>query len=434
RGRNGSRVSMHPSFASPGNPYARPLNTQTPSSSASTSHPTLHQSQMLPPSQPMYQMGHSMPPPPPLSQMAPPQQPHINPMGVRFMEGGPVSLHLKRDPGFGVDPMEESMYDPAKQAYEASSHFMLPVNNLHYSGYTPSTSNQQSMRAGPSSSSASSRKPMGIPGTSCFPVRTPSGSSMGYGGDVFPSTSGISSMARQPSSMMPAGFDPMALAQDLSSAYVSAIAGMPATDSGRYQGGQDAAKSATARGKGASHTLDSATSTKMHDLRKQIRAIIASVWADTECGKSAGMAGVSLGADDEQPTDEERSVAAGPQLLTNAVASPSGDRSMDDHLLGVFFDCVHHQLPIIQRAEFLAAYGRGAVPALLVCAMCAAASVFLNRIEDERKAIYDRYSLKVRELFHDACFEPNLEVVQTALIMTLCEYRHGSLQRAWVYL
>ncbi|KAJ2813193.1 hypothetical protein GGI24_006562, partial [Coemansia furcata] len=190
---------MHPSFASPSNPYARPLNTQTPSSSASTSHPTLHQAQMLPPSQPMYQMGHSMPPPPPLSQMAPPQPPHINPMGVRFMEGGPVSLHLKRDPGFGVDPMEESMYDPAKQAYEASSHFMLPVNNLHYSGYTPSASNQQSMRAGPSSSSASSRKPMGIPGTSCFPVRTPSGSSMGYGGDVFPSTSGISSMARQPS-------------------------------------------------------------------------------------------------------------------------------------------------------------------------------------------------------------------------------------------
>ncbi|KAJ1670088.1 hypothetical protein GGF38_001767, partial [Coemansia sp. RSA 25] len=116
------------------------------------------------------------------------------------------------------------------------------------------------------------------------------------------------------------------------------------------------------------------------------------------------------------------------------LASPSGDRSMDDHLLNIFFECVHHQLPIIQRAEFYGTYGRGAIPPLLVCAMCAAASVFLNRIEEERKAIYERYAQKVREMFHDACFEPSLEVVQTALIMTLCEYRHGSLHRAWVYL
>ncbi|KAJ2874757.1 hypothetical protein GGH93_002158 [Coemansia aciculifera] len=456
RGRNGTRVPMHPSFASSSNPYARPHHTQPSATSVgSASHPamTMHQAQMLPPSQQhqsMFHIGHHgmPPPPPPLSQMAPPQQPHINPMGVRFMEGGPVSLHLKRDPGFGVDPMEESMYDPAKQAYEASSHFMLPVNNFHYSSYAPpNPMNQQPlMRAGPSSSSSGSRKPMGIPGTSCFPVRTPSGSSMGYNGDVFPSTSGISSMAGQPSSMIPASFDPTVLAQDLSSAYVSVIAGMPATDSnGRFR--QDTAnapvaKSATARGKSASNTLgslvmDSTTSTKMRELRKQISAIISSVWDNTECGKSAGLAGVSMVVDDELPDDEQRGTLSSlgtQQLQSKPITSPSGDRSMDDHLLNIFFDCVHHQLPIIQRAEFQTAYGHGAVPSLLVCAMCAAASVFLNRIEDERKAIYDRYSQKVRELFHDACFEPNLEVVQTALIMTLCEYRHGSLQRAWVYL
>ncbi|KAJ2908993.1 hypothetical protein GGI21_002328, partial [Coemansia aciculifera] len=387
-----------------------------------------------------------------MSQMAPlppPPPPQINPLGVRFMDGGPVSLHLKRDPGFGVDPMEEGgMYDPAKQAYEASSHFLLPVNNFHYSSYAPPPANQQSsssMRAGPSSSSSSSRSRkqpvMGIPGTSCFPVRTPSGSSMGYnGGDVFPSTSGISSMA---SSLLPPNFDPTVLAQDLSTAYVSAIAGMPPVDhnnNNSSNGSSRAAvesKSAIARGKSASHTVpDPATSGKMRDLRKQIRSIISSVWANTECGKSAGMAGVSMGAaglaDDEPATDDEP--ASGRRAQQLPLASPSGDRSMDDHLLAIFFDCVHHQLPIMQRTEFFGAYSRGTVPLLLICAMCAASSVFLNRIEEERKAIYDRYSQKVRELFHDACFEPSLEVVQTALIMTLCEYRHGSLHRAWVYL
>ncbi|KAJ2171922.1 hypothetical protein GGH16_002599, partial [Coemansia sp. RSA 560] len=117
-----------------------------------------------------------------------------------------------------------------------------------------------------------------------------------------------------------------------------------------------------------------------------------------------------------------------------ALVSLSGDRSLDDHLLALFFEFVHPQLPIISRTVFQDAYSRGRVPPLLVSAMGAAASVFLNRIETERKAIYEQYSQKVREHFHDACFEPSLEVVQTALIMTLCEYRNGSLHRAWVYL
>ncbi|KAJ2417556.1 hypothetical protein GGI10_000072 [Coemansia sp. RSA 2530] len=366
-------------------------------------------------------MNHGMPPP----QMTMPQPPQVNPMGVRFMEGGPVSLHLKRDPGFGVDPMEEGMYDPAKQAYEASSHFMLPVNNFHYSSHAPPANQTPSMRAGPSSSRPT--RPVDIPGTSSFQLRTPSGSSMGYA-DMFPSTSGISAMAGQPSMM--AGFDPAAMAQGLSSAYVSAVAGMPATDGSQFQGGQEAAaKSAVARGKSASQglaSMDMATSSKMNELRKQIRAIISSVWADTECGKSAGMAGVSMPVDDEQADEEPRGTPLGLQQA-KAVTSPSGDRLMDDHLLNIFFDSVHHQLPIIQRNEFQKAYARGAAPLLLVSAMCAAASVFLNRIEEERRAVYDRYSLKVRELFHDACFEPNLEVVQTALIMTLCEYRLGTM-------
>ncbi|KAJ2743641.1 hypothetical protein GGI20_003588 [Coemansia sp. BCRC 34301] len=475
RGRNGMRAAMHPSFAvSTSHPYSRSLHSQQQQQQSSSSTPievtaasnhqpmAMQQAQMLPPSQhhhhhqqQMFHVGHHgmlpppPPPPPPLSQMAPPPQPHVNPLGVSFMDGGPVSLHLKRDPGFGIDPMDESMYDTAKQAYEASSHFMLPVNNFHYSGYAPPPANQSlssSMHAGPSSSSSGSRKPMGIPGTSCFPVRTPSGSSMGYNADIFPSTSGIASMAGQSSSLMSSKFDPTTLAQDLSSAYVSVIAGMPPADmgSGRFQSNsQDAvapAKSATARGKSASHTLgsalDSTTFTKMRELRKQIRAIISSVWADTECGKSAGMAGVSVAADDEQANDDDNSHqhSTPKGVQQQPLASLSGDRSMDDHLLNIYFECVHHQLPIIQRAEFYAMYGRGTVPPLLVCAMCAAASVFLNRIEDERKAICDRYAQKVRELFHDACFEPSLEVVQTALIMTLCEYRHGSLHRAWVYL
>ncbi|KAJ2429796.1 hypothetical protein IWW41_003352, partial [Coemansia sp. RSA 2522] len=119
---------------------------------------------------------------------------------------------------------------------------------------------------------------------------------------------------------------------------------------------------------------------------------------------------------------------------STALVSLSGDRSLDDHLLALFFEFVHPQLPIISRTVFQDAYSRGRVPPLLVSAMGAAASVFLNRIETERKAIYEQYSQKVREHFHDACFEPSLEVVQTALIMTLCEYRNGSLHRAWVYL
>ncbi|KAJ2009263.1 hypothetical protein GGI04_000601 [Coemansia thaxteri] len=446
RGRNSLRVAMLPTYASSaGGPYARALH-QPPQHAPARQQPHPQPQHVLGP-QPMMHIGHhGMPPPPP------PPPPHINPLGVSFVDGGPVSLHLKRDPGFGHDPAEEALYDPAKAAYEASSHFMLPVNNFHYSSYAPPRQPPSSMRpqAGPSSGSGSSSrpgpsKPMGIPGTSCFPMRTPSGSSMGYGVDIFPSTSGIAALAQQPPAGAPmpppATFDPTVLAQDLSSAYVSVLAGLPPATPGAAAAAA-ASRSAVARGKSASHApsagssaaaaLDPGTTTKMRDLRKQIRAIISSVWADTECGKSAGMAGVSM-ADDEPSRDDG---AGGSQLAQapQALASPSGDRAMDDHLLSIFFESVHHQLPIIQRADFARAYERGAVPPLLVSAMCAAASVFLNRIEDERRAIYDRYALKVRELFHDACFAPSLEVVQTALIMTLCEYRLGSLHRAWVYL
>ncbi|KAJ2324786.1 hypothetical protein IWW51_003107, partial [Coemansia sp. RSA 2702] len=394
---------------------------------------------------PIHSQSHAMPPP--ATQMRPPQQPQpqINPLGANFESGGPVSLHLKRDPGFGQDPMGEGIFDPAKQAAEMSSFFMLPVNNMQFPSYAPGSaafgsqpgpSNRFGTGQGSSSSTST--------GNAAYTHRTPSMSSAG--GHVARGDSlGGDSAAGMASAALPHGFDPTVLAQNLSSAYVSVIAGMSPQDSRRLGSGNSSgpslaapgtARLSNALGKSASHTpIDGVPdSVKMHDLRKKIRAIIASVWAGTECGRSAGMAGVTMAADDDDERAAEVRSPAQRASSAAALVSPSGDRSLDDHLLALFFEYVHPQLPILQRAAFQEAYARGRVPPLLVCAMCAAASVFQSRIEHERSAVYEQYSQKVREQFHDACFEPNLEVVQTALIMTLCEYRNGSLHRAWVYL
>ncbi|KAJ1938462.1 hypothetical protein GGF37_004802, partial [Kickxella alabastrina] len=449
--------------------------------------PVLAQHQLAQPSR-HNQFG--MPPPPPPPQISRPQ---INPLGVNFMHDGPISTLLKRDPGFGNSLLEEAMYDQAKQAQEMSSHFLLPFNNLHYSTYTPNSSNgnnnsqfnihpESSNRNGEynngsgSSNRSGNSSYMGMPGFALqYSNRTPSGSSNGYPGVAEIYNSGASSSktnsaqgkAAQPAAI-PSNFDPAVLAQDLSSAYVSVISGIPTSNAASHDmAGQPSTpqtKSANALGKAsASNTslgvisesgeIDLATSVKMRELRRKIAHIISSVWADTVCGKSAGMAGIT--AADDEPSNECSYKAHDPQLAPGAqpnshlgidsalvgvpksgqpMVSPSGDRSMDDHLINFFFDHVHHQLPIIPRSEFVMAYQQGTVSPMLICAMCAAASVFLNRIEDERKSIYNLYSQKVREQFHDACFEPSLEVVQTALIMMLCEYRHGSLHRAWVYL
>ncbi|KAJ2157925.1 hypothetical protein GGF46_004147 [Coemansia sp. RSA 552] len=410
--------------------------------------------------------NHGMPPPPPPSQMRPPLQPQINSLGAGIESGGPVSLHLKRDPGFGQDMSEEGgIYDPAKQAAEMSQFYLLPMNSFHTScpqnnlgmplpyGSQPGPSSSRHRDALDGAGGPLNAMPDISNGNGPYVQRTPSLSSNGGRG------ARGDSLGREPMAGMPPGFDPMALAQDLSSAYVSAIAGMSPQNSMRADSAGQVPLSAPVRpsnapGKSASHTpidggsrcssSDLAGSAKMRDLRRRIRSIISSVWADTECGRSAGMAGVTMAdEDDEHGGRDMRSpntrhgcngTATGELAAGVSLASPSGDRSMDDHLLNVFFEYVHHQLPIIKRSTFHAAYSQGQVSPMLVCAMCAAAAVFLNRIEDERTAICDRYSRKVRALFHDACFEPNLEVVQTALIMTLCEYRQGCLHRAWVYL
>ncbi|KAJ1725144.1 E3 ubiquitin-protein ligase tom1 [Coemansia erecta] len=428
--------------------------------------------------QPPHPLQHQFIPPPP-----PVPQPHINPLGSNFVSGGPVSLHLKRDPGFGQDPMEEAMYDQSKQAQEMSSHYLLQVSNIHHLPFTSNYGSQPgssgsrhggfgSNVAGPSSSSGrqnaagASAADMAIPGSNTsFVYRTPSGSSMGHHAilESYPGGGSASSSTSQnkPVQLMaiPSNFDPTVLAQNLSSAYVSAIAGMPSSQSGQHDSAAASSsagppKSANALGKSASHTplgmlgddkdQDPATAAKMRDLRKKILSIISSVWADTECGRSAGMAGVTV-ADDETGNEDSPASGSGSSSSsptgqspsiglsavdttlngTSAMVSPIGDRSMDEHLIHIFFEYVHQQLPIIPRSDFVKSYKQGKVSTLLLCAMCAAASVFLNRIEDERKSIYELYSQKVRELFHDACFEPSLEVVQTALIMTLCEYPMG---------
>ncbi|KAJ2386876.1 hypothetical protein GGI05_004249, partial [Coemansia sp. RSA 2603] len=428
---------------------------------------TSHHSQQQ--QQPPHSLQHQFIPPPP-----PVPQPHINPLGVNFVSGGPVSLHLKRDPGFGQDPMEEAMYDQSKQAQEMSSHYLLQVNNFHNLPFTSNYGSQPgssgsrhggfgSNVAGSSSSNNGKHNSadMALPGSSTsFVYRTPSGSSMGRQSmlESYPGGGSTSSSMNQnkPVQLMaiPSSFDPTVLAQNLSSAYVSAIAGMPSSQAGQHDSAAASSsvgppKSANALGKSASNTplgmlgddkdQDPATAAKMRELRKKILSIISSVWADTECGRSAGMAGVTV-ADDEtgnedssksgssinSPNDQSPNIglAAMDATLngTSAMVSPVGDRSMDEHLIYIFFEYVHQQLPIIPRSDFIKSYKQGKVSTLLLCAMCAAASVFLNRIEDERKSIYELYSQKVRELFHDACFEPSLEVVQTALIMTLCEY------------
>ncbi|KAJ2449736.1 hypothetical protein EV183_004726 [Coemansia sp. RSA 2336] len=401
----------------------------------------LSQSLQQPP-QSMYSL-HGMPPPPPpaqASQMRPPQ-PQINPLGSNFESGGPVSLHLKRDPGFGQNPLGEEGFDPAKQAAEMSSYFMLPVNSLQFPSYGAGGSASLGPQPGPSNNNRLGQNMSSSGGSSsnaAHAYRTPSLSSTSGQAARGDSMGGESVIGMAPGARLPLGFDPMVLAQNLSSAYVSAIAGMPTA---QQQPEIDAmqSKSTTARGKSASHSsIDSQSpgapdSAKLRDLRQKIRAIISSVWANTECGRSAGMAGITMADDDE---DRPAGMQSPAQLASGSMAliSPSGDRSLDEHLLQTFFECVHPQLPIIPPQVFYDAYSRSRVSSLLVSAMCAAASVFMNRAEGERKAVYEKYSLNVREQFHDACFEPNLEVVQTALIMTLCEYRNGSLHRAWVYL
>ncbi|KAJ1645761.1 hypothetical protein LPJ64_002699 [Coemansia asiatica] len=529
RGRNGHRMSMMPAYVASG-PYDRPMQTQSQAqiqslsslaahhsmlssnSSTSTGAAPRHQQGQFQPQQTVYNMSglipqqslsqyqqqqqqqqqHSLqhqflPPPPPPPPAA--SQPQINPLGSNFMSGGPVSLHLKRDPGFGQNPMEEAMYDQSKQAQEMSSHFLLPVNSLHYSAFTPNYGSQFGSHAGSSnqhgrygitSGSSSKRNDgsssqMGLSGANTsYTHRTPSGSNTGqqrladlYSNGALSSTA-AKIKASQPATI-PSNFDPAALAQNLSSAYVSVVANMP-TSHGSHQDVSTAAappaKSANARGKSSSHTplgmfsedndVSPATAAKMRELRKKILSIISSVWADTECGRSAGMAGVTVadedigvehglgssnGNDNNSSCDPLKDCSpnispSGCQSTADValcqgiksmatMVSPSGDRSMDDHLINIFFDYVHQQLPIINRTEFTKSYQQGKVSMLLICAMCSAASVFLNRIEDERKSIYELYSQKVREMFHDACFEPSLEVVQTALIMTLCEYRHA---------
>ncbi|KAJ2676798.1 hypothetical protein GGI25_003443 [Coemansia spiralis] len=532
RGRNGIRISMMPPFVGSG-PYDRQMPSQNfaisghgvPSMGSSVGgtnssmlsmqqHGQITSQQQ----QSVLQLGNhgnsSIPPQLQMHQQQPPpphSQSHlqINPLRPAYGNEGPVSLHLKRDPGFGQDLMEEGMYDPAKQAYEMSSHFILPMNNFHFPQFTPSNQMSYGWSAGPSNRNnrvgTSSSSQLGIPGSSSYPHRTQSGSSMGRNGlgdqlvagtPAIPNATGFSKPIGGPANKLSQTFDPTVIAQSLSSIYASAIAGMPVqNNSADVPGVTNPTKLSNAPGKSTSQTplelddngghLSQMTTRKMCDLRNTIREIISSVWADTECGRSAGMAGVTM-ADDELGNSDEgigsysykskdgnktissalntdsgdnesimdtllpgmhrSSIATGGnaqaamsddgEIATNSKIAQSGcgDRLMDDHLISIFFDNVYHQLPIIHRKEFYGIYNKGEASSLLICAMCAAASVFLNRIEDERKAIYEQYSRKVREQFHDACFEPSLEVVQTALIMTLCEYRHGSLHRAWVYL
>ncbi|KAJ2726873.1 hypothetical protein GGI07_000201 [Coemansia sp. Benny D115] len=513
RGRNGQRMPMMSTFVAAG-PYDRPMQMQPTALSSMTGHMPMvgassaasssairhHQSQFYAnqPSQQqlslqMSSLGHQQIP---QHQLMPPPsmpRPQINPLGASSMTGGPISTHLKRDPGFGNDVLEDGMFDQAKQAQELSTHFILPINSMNYSAFTPSFASNNDPQQGSSSQAArgnstnGSLDGMGLNGANPnhFGRRSASGSNTSYyrypdsgfgSGPSSSKTSGSQANAAPgPGSSIPSNFDPTILAQNLSSAYVSVIASMPAGSSaqgdavpGGSSGVPSQPKSATALGKSASHTplgmfsdekdMD-ANSPRMRQLRKKIHAIIASIWEDTECGRSAGMAGITAGDDDMCIEDGYGSsvngnspslsqsgnhagaqsatapaAAGGPGAVSKTLVSPSGDRSMDDHLINTFFDYVHHQLPIIQRSEFTKAYQQGQVSSLLICAMCSASSVFLNRIEDERKSIYNLYSQKVREQFHDACFNPSLEVVQTALIMTLCEYRNGSLPRAWVYL
>ncbi|KAJ2846064.1 hypothetical protein IWW36_004522, partial [Coemansia brasiliensis] len=447
-------MSMMAPFA-PAGPYDRPMQAHAMAltgtgSSGNLSASIRQQGQFLSqniqqpphPQQSMYSV-HGMPPPAQASQMRPPQpQPQINPLGSNFESGGPVSLHLKRDPGFGQNPLGEDGFDPAKQAAEMSSYFMLPVNSLQFPSYAAGGSTSLGSQPGPSSNRAVGQSmSSGSSSNAAHTYRTPSLSSVGGQAARGDSMGGESMLGMASGTGLPLGFDPMVLAQNLSSAYVSAIAGMPSNNSQQQQAGTDSmqSKSTTARGKSASHSSidDQNTSmpdsAKLRDLRRKIRSIISSVWANTECGRSAGMAGITM-ADDEE--DRPTGMQSPAQLASGnmALISPSGDRSLDEHLLQMFFEFVHPQLPIISPQVFYDAYSRSRVSSLLVSAMCAAASVFMNRVESERKAVYEQYSLKVREQFHDACFEPSLEVVQTALIMTLCEYRNGSLHRAWVYL
>ncbi|KAJ2657402.1 hypothetical protein IWW48_004531 [Coemansia sp. RSA 1200] len=341
------------------------------------------------------------------------------------------------------------------------------MNNYHFPQLMPGNQVNPGMAAGPSNRGGSS---MGHAGANNHTIGSTSATAN-------PTLNVLKNGASGPAFQQ--DFDPITIAQSLSSVYASAIADI-ATHSASSGSGSSAttAPSATVKGSNAAGKSTSNTphclgeenrpvdhvslKKKMHDLRKTIRDIISSVWADTECGRSAGMAGVTVAEDDVGHANEGLSAAndsgastakmcldpsnvlgsSGTHISPNTenqkepsvALSGCGDRRLDDHLINIFLDNVYHQLPIILRSSFSNSYSQGKVSSLLVCAMCAAASVFLNRIEGERTKIYEQYSQKVREKFHDACFEPSLEIVQTSLIMTLCEYRHGSLHRAWVYL
>ncbi|KAJ2767079.1 hypothetical protein IWQ57_004103, partial [Coemansia nantahalensis] len=347
-------------------------------------------------------------------------------MSAAFGSDGPASLHLKRDPGFDGDGLGDPMYDPAKQANEMSTHFLQPVNAFRFPHFMPNNHMSLGAQPGPSASASSTRNLYQTLHHSSS--AGPSARMDSFGGEFAPGMGvglGPSTATPLPSGL-PVGFNPMLLAQDLSSAYASVMAGVSPTGQQQYPAAQYSAgleppmsapvKPSKAHEKSASHTpdapgaasgvVDPRTTAKMRDLKKSLRAIISSVWADTECGRSAGMAGITLEAeDDEQNSLDAQSPApprasrgradtGGSSIAASQQASSQGDRALEAHLISTFFEYVHHQLPIVPQDEFSDAYCGGRVPPLLVHAMCAAASVFLNRIEDERKAIYERYSQK----------------------------------------
>ncbi|KAJ2795714.1 hypothetical protein H4R21_005001, partial [Coemansia helicoidea] len=167
----------------------------------------------------------------PHRQGVPPPQPRqqpqlqINPMSAAFGSDGPASLHLKRDPGFDGDGLGDPMYDPAKQANEMSTHFLQPVNAFRFPHFMPNNHMSLGAQPGPSASASSTRNLYQTLHHSSS--AGPSARMDSFGGEFAPGMGvglGPSTATPLPSGL-PVGFNPMLLAQDLSSAYASVMAG-----------------------------------------------------------------------------------------------------------------------------------------------------------------------------------------------------------------
>ncbi|KAJ1919239.1 hypothetical protein H4219_002090 [Mycoemilia scoparia] len=178
----------------------------------------------------------------------------------------------------------------------------------------------------------------------------------------------------------------------------------------------------------------------MQQLRSQFEQILDAMWPHTRANKSLGRAGDANalntpasqnGGEANTSSLHGSSAACEDNSTLQALELPNN--TVTDQLVTAFFEFNHPVFPVVHKRAFVRQYRQNSANPLLVNAMCASSVMFTNRIDDERKQLYGKYSKLVQDSYHESTFAPSLEVVQASLIMALCESRMGNYPKSWVY-